>query len=424
MSSLKDRLKLYQAAGRTKPAAPPAAAPPPEPAEQPPTPSHHALQGGLTGQTRALPSGEAFYIETRTPLAEGRGFLPLDRPLPPTAWQRLGLPSGLSLERAAFFDTETTGLAGGTGTWVFLVGVGYYEGAHFVIRQYFLRDYPEETAMLEALHEEFSRFDLLVSFNGKSFDWPLLETRFRLARIKPPLPGAPHLDLLHPSRRVWGGRLPNCKLTSLEGHLMGIERVGDVGGAEIPPLYFDFLRTGNSEPLLGVIEHNRLDILSLAALAGHLGGLVHEPLAPTPDGELHAGDDLFGAAQILMARGEWPLALECLEGALERGTTAVTAEAVLREKGFLLKRLQEFGQAEQVWHRCLEAGTRSLVPYIELAKHYEHRTKEIAKALELAQAAHALAERRYGITRSQEAKRDLDEVQHRLDRLQRRSQRA
>lgn len=432
MSSLKDRLKLYQAAGRTKAqaAAPVGSADAGVNVNQPETPAlpqTHAsitLPGGLAGQTRTLPSGEAFYIETRTPLAAGRGFLPLDRPLPPTTWQRLGLPPGLSLERAAFFDTETTGLAGGTGTWAFLVGVGFYEGAHFVTRQYFLRDYPEETAMLEALHEEFSRFDLLVSFNGKSFDWPLLETRFRLARMKPPAVGAPHLDLLHPSRRIWAGRLPNCKLTSLETHLMGIERVGDVGGAEIPPLYFDFLRTGNAGPLLPVIEHNRLDIISLAALALHLGGLVAEPLAPTPDGELHSGDDLFGAAHLLMARQEWPLALECLEGALERGTLAVTPEVVLREKGFLLKRLQEFGQAEVVWRRCLEAGSRSLIPYIELAKHYEHRTKEIEKALELAQAALALAERRYGITRSLEAKRELEEVQHRLARLERRSQRT
>lgn len=418
MSSLKDRLKLYQAAGRKQtPAAPTA--------PQSPTPSNERLlQGVLAGQTRPLPSGEAFYIESRTPLAEGRGFLPLVRPLSESAWQRLGLPPTLALDRAAFFDTETTGLAGGTGTWAFLVGIGHYEGAHFVTRQYFLRDYPEEQAMLEAIHEEFSRFDLLVSFNGKSFDWPLLETRFRLARMRPPLQGAPHLDLLHPSRRIWSARLPNCKLSSLETHLMGIEREGDVAGADIPPLYFDFLRTGVSGPLQPVIEHNRLDILSLAALAGHLGGLLEEPLAPTPDGELHPGDDLFGAAQLLIHRGEWPLALDCLEGALERGTTAITTEALLREKGFLLKRMQAFGPAEAVWQRCLAAGSRSLVPYVELAKHYEHRTKEIGKALELAQAALALAERRFGITRSPEAKRELDEVQHRLNRLQRRYQSA
>jgi uncharacterized protein YprB with RNaseH-like and TPR domain len=417
LSNLRDRLKLYQAAGKARAAAP---APTTLNPETVPSGAVQSLKGG---QTRPLPSGEAFYMETRTPLAEGRGFLPLDRPLPATTWQRLGLPPDLSLQRAAFFDTETTGLAGGTGTWVFLVGIGYYEGAHFVIRQYFLRDYPEEAAMLEAIHEEFSRFDLLVSFNGKSFDWPLLETRFRLARMRPPLPGAPHLDLLHPSRRVWGGQLPNAKLTTLEGHLMGIERVGDVGGAEIPPLYFDFLRTGESGPLLPVIEHNRLDILSLASLAGHLGGLVTEPLAPTPDGVLYPGDDLFGAAQILMHRGEWALALECLEGALDRGTSSITAEVVLKEKGFLLKRLQEFGQAEAVWQACLEAGSRSMVPYVELAKHYEHRTKELPRALELTRAALALAERRFGVTRSVESRRELEEIQHRLARLERRLER-
>ena len=157
-------------------------------------------------------------------------------------------------ERLVYLDTETTGLAGGTGTCAFLIGIGTVEGTQFVVRQFFLRDYPEEKAVLRALAEILDSFDGLVTYNGKTFDVPLLETRYALARLKSPFGRLLHLDALHPSRRLWRLRLESCKLTDLESAVLGIEREGDVAGSEIPGIYFDYLRTGRrARPATGVL---------------------------------------------------------------------------------------------------------------------------------------------------------------------------
>ncbi|MGE5325742.1 MAG: ribonuclease H-like domain-containing protein, partial [Deltaproteobacteria bacterium] len=168
--------------------------------------------------------------------------------------------------KLAYLDTETTGLAGGTGTCAFLIGVGIVEGRQFAVRQFFLRDYPEEKAVLAALAEMLEPFAGVVTFNGKTFDLPLLETRYALARMKSPFARLVHLDLLHPARRLWKLRLDSCKLTHLEKHILGIERQGDVDGAEIPAIYFDYLRTGEARGLQPVFYHNALDIMTLTAL--------------------------------------------------------------------------------------------------------------------------------------------------------------
>ena len=136
--------------------------------------------------------------------------------------------------RLLFLDTETTGLAGGTGTCAFLIGIGNVEGMKFVVRQFFLRDYPEEKAMLEALAEALEPCQGIVTFNGKTFDVPLLETRYALARMKSPLDRLIHFDALHPARRLWKLRLESCKLTDLEEAILGISREGDVPESPIP----------------------------------------------------------------------------------------------------------------------------------------------------------------------------------------------
>ena len=166
-----------------------------------------------------------------------------------------------------FLDTETTGLAGGAGTAAFLIGVGWVEGERFHVRQYFMRDYHEEAALLHGLADELARFESLVTFNGKMFDVPLLDARFRLNRARFPLGDAPHLDLLHPARRLWKARLESCRLQSLEAALMGLRRHGDIPGEEIPQIYFDFVRRRDARKLARVFDHNRQDIVSLAALA-------------------------------------------------------------------------------------------------------------------------------------------------------------
>ena len=179
-----------------------------------------------------------------------------------------------------FFDLETTGLSGGAGTYAFLVGVAWFEGCTFVVRQHLLHDYSAERPMLERVTSDLGRAGSLVSFNGKSFDAPLLDTRYLFHRIAWPGAGLPHVDALHLSRRFWRqaatGPRESCSLIALEEEILGVRRTGDVPGFEIPARYFQFIRSGDARPLAAVFEHNRIDLLSLAALTARLVQLVLE----------------------------------------------------------------------------------------------------------------------------------------------------
>ncbi|MFH2055255.1 MAG: ribonuclease H-like domain-containing protein [bacterium] len=172
----------------------------------------------------------------------------------------------IPLSEVIFVDAETTGLSAATGTVAFLLGVGFVRDNNFVVQQFFLPDYPDEPAQLEAIADLVSDYSVVCSFNGKSFDLPLLETRFVMQRQKSPFEGMLHIDLLHSSRRFWRQRLPDVTLQTLEKSLLGLYRYGDTPGYMIPQLYFDFLRAGRAEPLHGVFKHNQLDIVSLLFL--------------------------------------------------------------------------------------------------------------------------------------------------------------
>jgi len=177
------------------------------------------------------------------------------------------LDEQLKLSDLVFVDAETTGLSAATGTVAFLVGIGFVRGDQFVVQQFFLPDYPDEAAQLEAIADLVSNYKVVCSFNGKSFDLPLLETRYIMQRLSSPFEGMLHIDLLHSSRRFWRHRLPDVTLQTLEKSLLGFYRHGDTPGYMIPQLYFDFLREGRAEPLYGVFQHNQLDIVSLLFLA-------------------------------------------------------------------------------------------------------------------------------------------------------------
>lgn len=436
--NLRDRLRLLKAAGAARaeeeravrsPAADSGPAPTkayaPAGAPQGGAPRSHRLAEGIDGYLTQTEAGEAFCVESRYPLDHLEGPLPLKHALglPTGAWGQLGrVAPSFEIGRSVFFDTETTGLAGGTGTYAFLVGLGFFQGDQFVVRQYFLRDFPEEDAMLAAIATDVAPYTSLVSFNGKSFDWPLLETRFRLNRRRVPLAGAPHLDLLHPARRLWRDRLGSCSLQSLEREVLGLHRQGDVPGSQIPALYFDFLRTGDLSHLAGIIEHNRLDILSLVSLAGWMGQMVAAPLGSTPDGELLPGDDLYQLGRLFEARSLLGEALTCYEAAQQRGVAVVSEQSLLRQLSTAYKRVREQQQAVAIWERMIGGrGSLSLFPYIELAKHHEHITRRYDLAESLTIQALEVAEQRRSLsgTHGPAAQREYREVEHRLQRLQR-----
>ena len=278
-----------------------------------------------------------------------------------------------------FLDTETTGLAGGTGTHAFLVGVGYFSGSDFTLRQFFMRSPAEEPSLLEELRILFEQFPVLVTFNGKSFDWPLLDTRFVMHGYRLAF-DFNHLDLLHPARRIWKHRLPSCSLTSLEQEIYGIQRVGDVPGFLIPQLYFDYLRDGDARRLRPVFAHNRADIVTLARLLETL--LTAET---APEVELSHPEDRIGMALALLTAGELDRAEEILALALE----SPNIDPTVRRRGQMelwrmLRRSGRTSEGIAMLETMCRETTRSIAvdpfPYVELAKYYEHVVRDFQKA--------------------------------------------
>jgi uncharacterized protein YprB with RNaseH-like and TPR domain len=289
---------------------------------------------------------------------------------------------------ALFLDTETTGLAGGAGTVPFLVGLGWFEGDAFVTRQLFARDYSEERAALLCLTELLRGRGFLVSFNGKAFDANLLAARFIMNRLPDPLRGLPHLDLLHPARRLLRHRLDDRRLGALEAALLGFQREGDIPGSEIPQRYFDWLRNRDGRLMADIFEHNRLDILSLAALAARLAELID------PGGETaahHPGDRL-AAARLFLAR-DCPAEAVRLLDPLATGSCTDTAREACRELSLLHKRADQWPAAVAIWEEMVRLDGQDLFALLELAKWCEHRKHDYGRALSLTLQACACADR-------------------------------
>jgi uncharacterized protein YprB with RNaseH-like and TPR domain len=321
------------------------------------------------------------------------------------------------LADAAFLDVETTGLSGGTGTYVFLVGLGTFEDGAFHLRQFFLADLWGETAMLAAVSEVLESCRALVTFNGRLFDLPLLETRLTLNRLPPAAPGLPHLDLLYPARRLYRRRLPSCRLAALECALLGVEREDDVPGWAIPALYFEYVRRGEARPLRAVFKHNALDILSLVALTAHLGRLWSTLPPEEPD-------DCLALARWEESEGRAPEATALYEAALESGLDGELRSHARRRLAYLCRRQGRWEDAASLWQEQAGDGGpagRRLEALVELAKLEEHRRHDYATAEALTRRALSLLEIvsiRDGVNGTCLTQRE--DLEHRLWRLRRR----
>lgn len=281
------------------------------------------------------------------------------------------------VRKVLFLDTETTGLSGGAGTVAFEIGLGFIDARGMVIRQYVMRDYGEEGPMLSEIAELIRRFDTIVTFNGKSFDLPLLESRMVMNRIRMPLTQMPHLDLLHAARRVYKLRLGRCNLASLEQAVLGQGRNDDLPGAQVPQRYFDYVRTNEFSLLEDVLRHNFDDVKSLAALTGHLCAVFRQP-----ETLIHP-QDLLGVGKTLLRAGKTECGRKCLKIA-GRSTLASGAHMVLAVS---YKKKREWDQATDTWKSMIAAGVNGVWPYIEMAKYHEHVDKDIQKALSYANGA-------------------------------------
>ncbi len=323
--------------------------------------------------------------------------------------------------KALFIDTETTGLSGGTGTVAFLIGVGYFTNDGFRLDQCFLRDFDDEEPLLEYLAEIFRGKESVVSYNGKSFDLPLLRTRFIQNRIPFRLDSALHFDLLHAARRFWKRRLGACNLANVEREILGIERHGDVPGYLIPQLWFDYLRSRDARPLEGVFYHHKMDILSLVAMTGWLARCL-----AVPDGEgfTHAQDRLslvrvyFNQKRYddVVAHG---VRLICDE------RDADARKECLEMIALASKRIGNFVQLQEMLLMMVDEFPSDLNARWELAKHYEHRARNFAEAERICAEAVSQLETRVALGRATAvAESMLASFEHRLARVRLKLQRV
>lgn len=381
MSDLQARLDRLRKAGRLKrrPARP--AFPAPTSPTSPSLPTSVQDLRDLPDVEEVESTAGRFLLRTvRYDLNHRQGQIALKEllQLPPTAASYLAsadLLADIDFRQAVFIDTETSGLAGGAGTIVFLTGVGRYEEGDYVVRQYFARTPAEEPAYLAHLAEFLSSAQSLISFNGKAFDIPLLRTRFILAGLAPNFTRLPHLDLLHPARRLWRSRLGSCTFGRLERYILQHQRmILDIPSWQIPEMWFRFARGENNvDEISSIFYHNQEDVVSMAPLAQALGGVLAGVLAPHPSDYLAVARYLRRRGDIDRAEAAYLQALEQPQSTSQRGETMLELAAMLkRERG---------RAAALTWWEAAAELPAEILPHIELAKYHEWESGDLDQAL-------------------------------------------
>jgi len=370
-------------------------------------PARYFVEELMSGEVVRTPAGEHFETEKLFERHRRHGSMDISSlyELPPDLLEPLseGAIASSHPTKWAFLDTETTGLAGGTGTYAFLIGVGSIETDGFRLRQFFMRDYGEEPSLLHRLSEHLAQFDVLITYNGKTYDQPLLETRFRMARARHPFLRLEHLDLLFGARRLWKLRLESCRLVDLENQILGVERQGDLPGAMIPYYYFEYLRTQQAFRLVPLFHHNAIDILSLACLTAIVPFAFRAPEQTV----VRHGADLIGLARWLMRAGRGEEALRLLRRAVDIGLPDDLLFRTLWDIGTAEKRLGRLDAALEVFTDLAASRNPYRVRAMrELAIHFEHRERNYAMALEMTRGARALE--------------DTPEIRRREERLRQR----
>jgi uncharacterized protein YprB with RNaseH-like and TPR domain len=431
MSTLAERLRDVVRPGGSaarNPPYDPAGNPPCEPVRRPGAadvpsaadPARADAADTLGGQWCEAIGQRFLVVDRRYTPGHRHGRVSVADSLPPSsgAWDTLGLLAGgpNPTGRLLFVDLETTGLAGGAGTCAFLVGCGWFDGGTFRIRQFFLSSPPGERGLLHALAEMAADAGAVVTYNGKTFDLPLIETRFLFHRMSTPFAAMTHIDMLHAARRLWRSddddpdrAQGSCRLTAIEETQLGHLREGDVPGFEIPGRYFHYVRTGDARPLDGVLEHNRLDILALAMMTARAAQMLDEGVAAA-----RTAREALGLGRLYERGGRTADARTCYARAAEMtpAEPLVRAEA-LRSYAVLSRRDRAYSDAAGAWERLL--GLRRCPPRLAreaieaLAVHHEHRLRDLATARRF-----ALEALQFNVSRAR-----ADAVRHRLARLDR-----
>ena len=365
-----------------------------------------AVDGGGTKRTAAAEPAEkdCRHFAVYRPAEEFPGAWDLTRDTLALMSEK-EMPEHFDPRRILYLDTETTGL-GGSGTVAFLVGMGFLTDNGFEVHQFLMRDYPEEPYLLRHVANGLGKFDALCTFNGTTFDVPLLESRFLMNRMDRKCLEMPHLDLLHMCRRLWKLRLGRCNLGRLEEVVLGRPREDDLPGSEVPQRYFTYLKTKQMSLLDDILKHNAQDIASLCVLLNHMADLYLHPE------KIRFSEDVYSMGRALERINRTENARHCYRLA-RKGRMGDSAGAALATS---YRRSGEREEAAQVWREMIQERRGGITPYVELAKYEEHVRRDPSAALKLTEAALALISeprlRESGTV--QEAK---NELQYRRQRL-------
>ncbi len=297
--------------------------------------------------------------------------------------------SGFKFKDFLFFDIETTGLAGGTGTYPFLIGLGYFEDSIFILEQYFMPDYPDEYAQMNQLKKKVTNFKGLITYNGKTFDIPVMRSRFIYHRIKT-VWEIPNWDLLHVSRKLWKQRFKDCSLGNIEREILKLEREHDIDGSLIPYIYFDFLRGIRIDRMQPVFDHNAQDIISLAVLAVKFLKFITNP----DMNEISHASEQLGLHKINLNAGEIEDSVLCLERALYFCKDDDLSKKILLTLAQFYKKINKWEKALEIWieQTSKNPSVENFEAFIESAKYYEHIKKDYDSALDIIVKAEKVCE--------------------------------
>jgi len=325
----------------------------------------------------------------------------LDKQLYPEIFQ-ISIP--VDPQRLLFIDTETTGLSGGTGTVAFMVGLGFIENHYFIVHQYFITRLSHEEGMLELLQRVIPNFECLVSYNGKSFDIPLLNSRFIMNRMPPILEEIDHIDLLHPTRTFWKYSMENCKLKTVETDLLGLFREDDIPGDMIPEAYFDYLRSRQIDKIERIFYHNRFDVITMLA---NLILIVNAYKSRTPDDNPLTD---YAKARMFTRKKDIDRSISHYKHVLNSDISLSRRQKTFLELAALHKRQENFKEAIELWKSAIDPQFPFILePFVELAKYYEHHEKNLNEAVNITEQAL----RELPVHRQQ----DGTDLEHRLNRL-------
>jgi len=403
MPTLSDRLKSLGVKVGTKDL------PPPQPSKS------HPVEEIIAGRFIETGNGSTYIIEQDFPVDYIHGQIGLRIATTPKTiaeWAGDLKIAEQNPESMVFLDTETSGLAGGTGTFAFLIGVGRYTQDGFHLAQFFMRDPLEEPALLLALEDFLASCQTIISFNGKAFDVPLLDTRYTLQGWISPFKELSHVDLLHLARRLWRDRLPSRTLANLEVQILYAGRTDEeIPGWMIPQIYFDYLRDGDARPLQRVFYHNSMDVVSLAALLNHISSLLENPFSQSTSEYI----DLAAVGRLLEDLGHTERATELYESCLKAELPQDVYNDTLLRLSLLHKHNNNYGAAIPLWEQA--ASHRRIYAYEELAKFFEHHARNLELALKW--TVEALEYIDSASLPSAETNQWKPEFQHRLQRLKR-----